>query len=89
VITGVVVRGLGEPRSTTHVWSHRRCLDRKRTFLVTEGVTPEEGALLGFAFVTDSFDKALARAYDDLGRDLKINVNLPPRKGVPYVENLQ
>jgi nickel-dependent lactate racemase len=88
-ITRVVVRGLGEPRSTTHVWSHRRCLDRKRTFLVTEGVTPEEGALLGFAFVTDSFEKALARAYDDLGSDLQINVNLPPKKGVPYVESPQ
>ncbi len=85
-ITKVIVRMQGEPRSTTHVWSHRRCLERKRTFLVTEGVTPEEGALMGFAFVTDSFESALARAFDELGPDLTINANLPPKKGVPYVD---
>lgn len=84
-ITRTIVRMEGEPRSTTHVWSHRRCLERKRTFLVTEGITPEEGALMGFAFVTDSFDAALGRAFDELGRDLSINVNLPPKKGVPFV----
>jgi lactate racemase len=86
-ITKVIVRMEGEPRSTTHVWSHRRCIERKRTFLVTEGVTPEEGALMGFAFVTNSFDEALSHAYAELGRDLTINVNLPPKKGVPYVAN--
>lgn len=88
-ISKVVVRLQGEPRSTTHVWSHRRCLDRKRTFLVTEGVTPEEGELMGFALVTDSFEKALARAFDELGRDARINVNLPPKKGIPYVQDPQ
>lgn len=88
-ISQVVVRLEGEPRSTTHVWSHRRCLDRKRTFLVTEGITPEEGARLGFAMVTDCFETAFARAVDLLGRDLTINVNLPPKKGIPYVRDPQ
>jgi hypothetical protein len=84
-ISRVCVRLQGEPRSTTHVWSHRRCLDRKRTFLVTEGVTPEEGERFGFALMTDRFEHALARAFDEIGRDATINVNLPPNKGVPYV----
>lgn len=88
-ISRVVVRQEGEPRSTTHVRSHRRCLDRKRTFLVTEGITPEEGERMGFALVTDSFETALARAFDELGRDARVNVNLPPRKGVPYVRDPQ
>jgi len=86
-ISRVVIRMQGEPRSTTHVWSHRRCLERKRTFLVTEGVTPEEGQLMGFALVTDSFERALARAFDEVGRDATINVNLPPNKGFPFVQN--
>ena len=42
-----------------------------------------------FALVTDSFETALARAFDELGRDARINVNLPPKKGIPYVANLQ
>ncbi|HEX5417879.1 MAG TPA: lactate racemase domain-containing protein [Chloroflexota bacterium] len=84
-ISRVVARMQGEPRSTTHVWSHRRCLERKRTILVTEGVTPEEGARMGFALVTNSFESALARAFDALGPNARINVNLPPDKGFPYV----
>jgi hypothetical protein len=84
-ITRTIVRVQGELRSTTHVWSHRRCLEGIRTFLVTEGVTPEEGALMGFAFVTESFEAALAKALDDLGANASINANLPPKKGVPLV----
>jgi nickel-dependent lactate racemase len=85
LIARTIVRMEGELRSTTHVWSHRRCLELKRTFLVTEGITPEEGALMGFAYVTDSFEDAWRKAVDELGLDLKANVNLPPRKGVPLV----
>jgi hypothetical protein len=84
-ISRVCVRLLGEPRSTTQSWSHKRCLERKRTFLVTEGVAPDEGARLGFALTTNSFDAALARAFEELGRDATINVNLPPKKGAPFV----
>jgi nickel-dependent lactate racemase len=84
-ITRTIVRWQGELRSTTHVWSHRRCLEGTRTFLVTEGITPEEGALMGFALVTPSFEAALAKAFDELGPELSINANLPPKKGVPLL----
>lgn len=47
-ITRVVTRMEGEPRSTTHVWSHKCCILIRRTVLVTEGVTPEEGERFGF-----------------------------------------
>jgi nickel-dependent lactate racemase len=85
IIARTIVRMEGELRSTTHVWSHRRCLELKRAFLVTEGITSEEGALMGFAYVTNSFEDAWRKAVDELGPDLKANVNLPPKKGVPFV----
>jgi nickel-dependent lactate racemase len=92
-LSKVVVRKLGEPRSTTMSWSHRRCLEQTRTFLVSAGVSPEEGLSLGFAHVTRSFDEALERAFAELGRDASVVVNAAggtyagtaaPQAGIPY-----
>jgi len=82
-LSRIVVRKLGEPRSTTMAWSHRRCLDQTRTFLVTEGIDPEEGAAMGFAYVTSSFDDALEKAFAELGDDAGVVANMPPT-GIPY-----
>jgi nickel-dependent lactate racemase len=78
-ITRVVARRLGEPRSTTHVWSHKASLTRKRTFLVTDGIVPELGERWGFAFVTNDFEAALGQAFDELGSNARAAVNAPPR----------
>ncbi|GEM_PF-953336 len=85
-ITRLVTRMEGEPRSTTHVWSHKRCILNRRTVLVTEGVTPEEGERFGFRLVTDSFDEALRYARAHAGPSPRIIANLPPTNAVPWVE---
>ena len=92
-LSKIVVRKLGEPRSTTMSWSHRRCLEQGRVFLVSDGVGREEGEAMGFAFVTRSFDEALAKAFGELGRDAGVVVNaaggtyagtVAPQAGIPY-----
>jgi nickel-dependent lactate racemase len=82
-LSRIVVRKLGEPRSTTMAWSHRRCLEQTRTFLVTEGIDPEEGVAMGFAYVTASFNEALNKAFGELGHDAGVVANTPPN-GIPY-----
>ena len=82
-LSRIVVRKLGEPRSTTMAWSHRRCLEETRTFLVSEGIDAEEGAAMGFAHVTPSFDDALGKAFAELGDDASVVANVPPT-GIPY-----
>jgi nickel-dependent lactate racemase len=81
-LSRILTRQLGEPRSTTMSWSHRRCLETTRTFLVSEGVSAEEGEAMGFAYVTGSFDEALARAFAELGEDAGVTVN-PPTEAQP------
>lgn len=92
-LSKVVVRKLGEPRSTTMSWSHRRCLEQRRAFLVSAGVSPEEGLAMGFAHVTRSFEEALSKAFAELGRDAGVVVNAAggtyqgtaaPQAGIPY-----
>jgi nickel-dependent lactate racemase len=82
-LSRMLSRRLGEPRSTTMSWSHRRCLETTRVFLVTEGVDPEEGAAMGFAYVTRSFDDALKRAFAETGDDAGVVVNAAPNVGLP------
>jgi hypothetical protein len=79
----ILTRRQGEPRSTTMSWSHKRSLCRRRTFLVTEGLSGAEGEAFGFAYVTRRFEDALGRALQELGREARIVVNLPPRPGIP------
>ncbi|MBI2942474.1 MAG: DUF2088 domain-containing protein [Chloroflexi bacterium] len=83
-LSRILTRRLGEPRTTTMVWSHRSCLERTPCYLVTEGLTPEEGQAMGFAFVTRSFDEALDRALSVRGRHAEIVANVAPDNGIPY-----
>ncbi|MBM3264496.1 MAG: DUF2088 domain-containing protein [candidate division Zixibacteria bacterium] len=73
----IVSKKLGEPRSTTMSWSHKRSILRRRTFLVTETIDEEDAATLGFVFRTTSFREALDKALRELGRDAHILVNAP------------
>jgi hypothetical protein len=81
----IVMRRLGEPRSTIMSYSHRTALGWARTFLVSRGVPPETGQRMGFACTTTSFERALAQALAELGPSASILVNAPPRNGVPRV----
>jgi len=86
-ISRVVTRMLGEPRSTTHVWSHRRCIEGRHVILVSEGVKLAEGLRMGFRAVTDSFDEALRQALAVTGPSPRIVANMPPKNGAPILWN--
>ena len=72
----ILTRREGEPRSTCMSWSHRRAIERGRTFIITE-MNEEHAYSYGFAYATCSFDDALQKAFDELGRDARIVVNAP------------
>src|SRR5579884_1011795 len=84
-ISRVVARLEGEPRSTTHVWSHRRCIEARRTILVSEGVSPEDGAAMGFLATYPDFARAYDHALSITGQRPRTLANLPPRQGMPVV----
>ena len=72
----ILTRREGEPRSTCMAWSHRRAIEQGRTFIVTE-MEKTKAYSYGFAYATHSFDNALQKAFDELGRDARIVVNAP------------
>ena len=72
----ILTRREGEPRSTCMSWSHRRAIERERTFIVTE-MDEEQAYSYGFAYATRSFDDALQKTFSELGRDARIVVNTP------------
>jgi hypothetical protein len=72
----ILTRREGEPRSTCMSWSHRRAIERRRTFIVTE-MDDEQAYSYGFAYATRSFDDALQKAFREVGRDARIIVNAP------------
>lgn len=62
-------------RTISNQYTARRTLDRRRTFLVSDGISPQEAGEFGFAFGTSSFDEALAMAIEERGPDARIAVN--------------
>lgn len=75
-LTKLMVRKIGNIRSASMLYSSRRMLEKRRTFLVCEGIDPEEASQFGFAYCTRSFDEARAKALSERGRDARIAVNL-------------
>jgi hypothetical protein len=85
-LSRILTRRQGEARTTTMVWSHRRCLEERTVLLVATGVLPDEGREMGFAGVTPSWQPALERALDEAGGGrARIVVNGPPRPGYPLL----
>ena len=72
----ILTRREGEPRSTCMAWSHRRAIERGRTFIITE-MAEEKAYSYGFSYATRSFDDALQKAFNELGKDARIVVNAP------------
>jgi nickel-dependent lactate racemase len=74
-IARVMVRREANVRTCSMLYTARRVLERRRTFLVCDGIAPEEARAYGFAFCTPDFDEALALALQERGRDARIVVN--------------
>ena len=85
-ITKLFLTRAGEPRSIAHVWSHKRAIESRKTFLVTEGIPEEDAEQYGFAYTTNSFDDALSKAFNELDKDAEIAVSLPPDGGFALIE---
>jgi nickel-dependent lactate racemase len=62
-------------RTVSSQYTARRTLERRRAFLVSDGVSPQEAREYGFACGTNSFDEALAMALAERGPDARIAVN--------------
>jgi nickel-dependent lactate racemase len=67
----------GNVRTASIHFATRHVLDRKRVYLVCDGVDLAEGQEMGFTAVFRSFDDALARALEEKGRAATISVNFP------------
>lgn len=76
-IASEMINARGNIRTASIHFATRHVLDRKRVYLVCDGVDPVEGRELGFAEVFRSFDDALAHALEEKGRAATISVNFP------------
>jgi len=62
-------------RTASILYTARRVLERRKVFLVSDGISPRMAAELGFAYCTTDFDDALAAAFADRGADAQVAVN--------------
>ena len=63
-------------RTASILYTARRVLERRKVFLVCDGISPQMAADLGFAYCTNDFDDALAVALAERGQDASIAVNM-------------
>jgi hypothetical protein len=84
-LSKVIARLDGEPRSTTHVWSHRRCIEARRCILVSEGIPAADGAATGFVATYPDFASAYRHALSLTGPRPRTLANMPPRLAIPFV----
>ncbi|MBI2505006.1 MAG: DUF2088 domain-containing protein [Candidatus Latescibacteria bacterium] len=80
----ILSRREGEARSTCMAWSHRRAIERRRTFLVSD-LDPEQALSYGFARGFGSFAEAFGQARTELGSQARVIVNAP-LGGFPLLE---
>jgi len=70
-----MVRRAVNVRTVSSLYTARRVLERRKVFLVCDGISPQESQEYGFAYCTANFDEALALALADRGPDARIAVN--------------
>jgi len=80
----VLVRKSHNIRTCSMLYSARRVLDRRRVFLVCDGIAPDEARALGFAHCTPDFDEALSLALAERGADARVAVNAIDNTIHPY-----
>lgn len=72
-----MIYGRGNIRTGSIHFATRHCLDRKRVFLVCDGIDEAEARDFGFAACYRSFDAALDRALEEKGPGATISTNFP------------
>lgn len=72
----ILSRREGEARSTCMAWSHRRAIESRRTFLVSE-LPPEQASSYGFAQGFATFEDAFGQACRELGSRARVVLNAP------------
>src|SRR5207249_11359780 len=72
-----MIYGRGNIRTGSIHFATRHCLDRKRVFLVCDGIDEAEAREFGFAACYRSFDDALGRALEEKGATATISTNFP------------
>lgn len=71
-----MVRKAVDVRGASILYTARRVLERRKVFLVSDGIQPDEARALGFACGTSCFDEALGAALEEKGPDARIAVNI-------------
>jgi nickel-dependent lactate racemase len=71
-----MVRKAVNIRTASILYTARRVLERRKVFLVCDGIDPREAAEFGFQYCTRSFDEALALAVAEKGRAARMAVNV-------------
>lgn len=66
----------GSIRTASMHFASRRTLERKRVYLVCDGIDPAEAAEFGFAATFRSLDDALAQALEEKGGAATVSVNV-------------
>lgn len=72
-----MIFGGGNCRTGSIHFATRHCLDRKRVFLVCDGIDEGEAREFGFAATFRSFDAALNHALEEKGAGATISVSFP------------
>src|SRR5262245_1263252 len=72
-----MIFGRGNIRTGSIHFATRHALDRKRVFLVSDGIDPVEGREFGFAEVFSSFDAAIGQALEEKGPGATISTSFP------------
>jgi nickel-dependent lactate racemase len=75
-IARTMVRRDANVRTCSTLYTARRVLERRKVFLVCDGIGPQEASEFGFQYCTPRFEDALALALEDRGRDARIAVNV-------------
>lgn len=77
-IARAMVRRDANVRTCSILYTARRVLERRRVFLVCDGIQPQEAKEFGFEYCTQRFEDALALALESRGKDARIVVNAVP-----------
>jgi nickel-dependent lactate racemase len=75
-IARTMVRRDANARTCSILYTARRVLERRRVFLVCDGIQPQEAKELGFEYCTRRFEDALALALESHGKNARIAVNI-------------
>ncbi|MDP2953149.1 MAG: hypothetical protein Q8O76_07530, partial [Chloroflexota bacterium] len=75
-ITRAMVRRDGNVRTLSMLFTARRVLERRRVWLVSDGMKAQEAKDFGFEYCASRFEDALKRALNDRGRDARAAVNI-------------